>query len=209
MPYKFVKLGIGSSVITNNGKALKKLGDERIERPTISINIHTLTIVDNSGKAVAFDVLIGGETYIRISETTLDLSTLGLENGDYNITVIAIPNNEFSKSVESNIVIYTVDDLAGTWIFKSTLSKPSSKITAYFSYTSNGSTFYQMCITTYSNYSYPNVYFGPENNQNYLFYYRSTGKWTDEAYRTINITTKYSTGYSTLLSYLKANATKQ
>lgn len=133
MPYKFLKLGIGSSVISNNGKALKKLGDSpslpQLEPPTISISGDTLTITDGSGLAAGFEILVGGEIKETITTSAFDLTTLDLPSGTHNISAISIPGYGYTRSVEGNVVVYEIDEIVGVWVFNDTIQSPLTKDT--------------------------------------------------------------------------------
>ena len=73
--------------------------------PTISIEGDILTIADESGRALRFEILVDGEKKATTRDRTFDLSTLSLEIDAYRITVRAMANC-YMDSAESNEVVY-------------------------------------------------------------------------------------------------------
>lgn len=120
-----------------------------------------------------------------------------------------IGENEVTKAYMGETLVYEKssseqDELAGTWLFNDVL-----EIYSVFNYTinftSNG-TAYSVLKNDYS------------DELDWYFYYNNTRvyspvlpKWSNSAYKTINITSKLSevTNGDQLLAWLQVNATKQ
>lgn len=68
----FTKLNLGDVVASSGGKCFKKLSTEasglRLNAPTISIDGNILTIIDNSGLATSFDILVDGEVKYTLAK---------------------------------------------------------------------------------------------------------------------------------------------
>lgn len=75
--------------------------------PTISLDGDILTIIDESGLAESFDILVDGELKALTGDHTFDLSTLGLSTGTHSITVKAKADG-YKDSDESIAVSYSV-----------------------------------------------------------------------------------------------------
>lgn len=115
---------------------------------------------------------------------------------------------ELFLSIADEYVEESEDELAGTWVFDDYPSFTVAGLSYSVDFTSNRNTY--------------NVLRHDEDSGGLgmvALYYGSTevfnpdmgGEWINEAYKTINITSKLSevTNGSTLLTWLKANATKQ
>ena len=112
------------------------------------------------------------------------------------------------------IVAETEDALAGTWVFNDTLDYNSfvevtSQTSIEFNFTSNGNDYFG--ITTDFKPNGLKYIITPGTSDLESVYVASTNTWTNEAYKTITITSKLSevTDGETLLAWLQANATKQ
>lgn len=108
----------------------------------------------------------------------------------------------------------TTDELAGTWVFTSMLGVADSFYTTVgnsvsVAFSSNSRSFIAISVRLYDdNYNnslwYDSICVLGDDGTSYV-------SWTNSAYKTITITSKLSevTDGSTLLTWLKANATKQ
>lgn len=85
---------------------------EKLSPPTISISTSILTIVDTSGKAEKFEILIDSairKTLDAQSIVYFDLEELNLDYGSYKISVIANAK-DYIPSVESNAITYVKEN---------------------------------------------------------------------------------------------------
>lgn len=78
-----------------------------LTKPMITIIGSTLAINDESKLATTFDILVNGNVVSTISSYTFNLSTLGLDVGEYSISVIAKAEN-YTDSPASDGVQYVV-----------------------------------------------------------------------------------------------------
>lgn len=76
-----------------------------LDAPSISIEDNILTITDESGLATSFNILIDGEVKATTINTSVDLYTLGLVGGTYDVAVIAVANG-YANSEASNVISY-------------------------------------------------------------------------------------------------------
>ena len=102
----------------------------------------------------------------------------------------------------------TEDPLTGTWVFNNILTI-SDDFSYDLQFESSNTTFNVIFGEGFSPSPFaaiPTLYYGSK-----IVYTDNTHKWSNEAYRTITITSKLSevTGGETLLALLQANATKQ
>ena len=127
---KFTKLNIGDSVASGGGRVFKKLSmvtipTEQLPAPYgVSLDGDYLTWGDYSILATSFDILVDGVVKATVSAPTnsFDLSTLGLADGTYSISVVSKADG-YWDSEPSEAVTYTVggDDLAGTWVLNNVI----------------------------------------------------------------------------------------
>ena len=114
-------------------------------------------------------------------------------------------------SIATEEVEETIDELAGTWIFKTSPNLASSK-SWLLDFVSNGRNCIRLSIS-----SLGYIYYMFEGESSNTTVYANTGvitsgwNYSNSAYKTITITSKLSevTDGTTLLTWLKANATKQ
>ena len=99
----------------------------------------------------------------------------------------------------------TEDPLAGKWVFNDTLTFGSSNTIYNIDFLSNNTNF------TSLNYIFANPLEAYLKYDSVIVYNVGSLSWTDEAYKTITITSKLSevTDGDTLLAWLQSNATKQ
>lgn len=221
---KFTKLNLGDIVASSGGRVFKKLSTmtiptEQLPSPYgVTIDGNTLTWGDYSILATSFDIFVDGVVKATVSAPTnsFDLSALGLADGTYSITVVSKAEG-YLDSEPSEAVTYTVggDELAGTWVFNS----PAFAIPNDFystcgqrvdvKFVSNGRSFNYIAYTDTGSSAGDELYYDSrlviEGGQT------SSGAWIDEGYSTITIEDNLAdvTNGSTLLTWLKANATKQ
>lgn len=129
----------------------------------------------------------------------------------WNSSMLAGTGGTFTSDPSINTTYYGAwtssaeeDALAGTWVFNDTVDL--STITKEFSvsFTSNSTDYELFYLISGST-------FAQEIQYNGTAVYGGAVGWTDEAYKTITITSKLSevTDGDTLLAWLQANATKQ
>lgn len=187
----------------------------QLSAPTLSLDGDTLTIAanaDNGAFATSYDLYVDSSLVGNYTSTTIDLTTLGLAEGTYSVTVRAKGTN-FADSADSVAVSYEApeDPLAGTWVFNDTLTFYSSikNSSAVFNFNFADVDFIRIWIDKY------NVYFIYADGS-IPAYYHGDG-WRGGEAPTINITTSYedmsvTSGFSSkdeFLTWLQANATKQ
>ena len=115
MANKSTKLNIGDSVASSGGRVFKKLSTvtiptEQLPAPYgVSLDGDYLTWGDYSILATSFDILVDGVVKATVSAPTnsFDLSTLGLADGTYSITVVSKASG-YANSDPSEAVTYTV-----------------------------------------------------------------------------------------------------
>lgn len=122
----FSKLNIGDRVASSGLRRFRKLSVEQLPSPYgVSLDGDYLTWGDYSILATSFDILVDGVVKATVSAPTnsFDLSTLGLADGTYSITVVSKASG-YANSDPSEAVTYTVggDGLAGTWVLNNDLS---------------------------------------------------------------------------------------
>ena len=150
-------------------------------------------------------------------------------NGTYDVTdkasvEVAVPSEEpnlISKTITENGTykaseeVGDEDELQGTWVLPNYWAHDIAGYSFNVSFTSGGNNYNTLNCTQDA--------YDPDDNLRPIVYYDSTvvyrninGNysefvWTNQDYRTINITSKLSevTNGGTLLTYLKRNATKQ
>ena len=103
------------------------------------------------------------------------------------------------------------ESIVGTWVFNSYLNKPytSDTIPYIVDFKSDNKTFYSMRIVSTDNYI-GKLYYCNANDDYYAYNFtevETSGTFTDEAYRTIEIINEPTD--TTFIEWLKANATKQ
>ena len=219
MANKFTKLNIGDTVSSGSGRVFRKLSTVQLPPPYgLTIDGDYLTWGDYSTLATSFDILVDGVVKGTVSAPTnsFDLLTLGLADGTYSITVVSKASG-YANSNPSEAVSYTVggeDELAGTWVFTSDLGVADSFDMDV------GDTITDLMFTS-KNRDWMGI--GASNGTLYYLDHAlmetnvftndgtSYAAWVNDAYKTITITSKLSevTNGSTLLAWLKANATKQ
>lgn len=176
----------------------------------------------DTNTVVTFEYTTVGEAIDGFSEVTVNVPVpegelVITEDGTYDVTqyssvVVDVIDTEPGEDFDGTIVIsgeaQEEDELAGTWVFNDYPSFTETGIHYDVNFTSNENTYTRM---------------GHDEDSGGLgmvaLYYDSTevfnpdagGEWTNEAYKIININSKLSevTNGDTLLTWLKANATKQ
>ena len=233
MANKFTKLNIGDSVASGGGRVFKKLSTvtiptEQLPAPYgVSLDGDYLTWGDYSVLATSFDILVDGVVKATVSAPTnsFDLSTLGLADGTYSITVVSKASG-YANSDPSEVVEYVVggDELAGTWVFNDSINMTGGfQFDVDFSYFSSNDNRYYEC-SALGNYMFYDdfVDYPDDYDTNKLFYFEDdlstltsvnvyNGRWLNDTNKNINITSKLSevTNGAALLAWLKANAVKQ
>ena len=196
----------------------------------------TLTFTANSGYELPTGVSVTNVTSYNWNKSTGVLA-ISKPTGDVTIEIVAVsalpqlstPTNvavtdttltfdEVANATSyevfvDNVSIGTVegavtDELAGTWVFNERLNTTALAST-YVNFTSNGKT----CSSIYREYTTK-----PFTSDVMFYYFDGSDKgvydaytWTNDAYKTITITSKLSevTNGDALLAWLQANATKQ
>ena len=114
MANKFTKLNSGDIVASSGGLRFRKLSTslelEQLPAPYgLELNGDIITWGDYSTLATSFDILVDGVVKATVSAPTnsFDLSTLGLADGTYSITVVSKASG-YANSDPSEAVTYTV-----------------------------------------------------------------------------------------------------
>ena len=196
--------------------------NERIDIKPILL-AHNLDIKSNRIRifSLADDVLevkryINGEwIVIDNPDNYVDIIMNGKVIGTMEVDSIA-PGEQVEEWNGTGVIIEEIkteeipDELAGTWVFNTHIS--SGDLTNHnVNFTSNSQAFTSMYRG-----SNPDaldglaLVYANSSEIVYAYDFEYTGTWSNEAYKTITITSKLSevTNGSTLLTWLKANATK-
>lgn len=166
-----------------------------------------------NGSATATAVYFKGTDPVlsgtSLTSATVALSTFGLSEGTHSITAIAKAGG-YIDSAESEAVSFVEDELAGTWVFKETFNIPDGTAVDYdVDFVCNGVNCSELQFNYGTRMYYMGYWSGSTQTAKRVVY---DSQWTDyDTYKTINITSKLSevTNGSTILTWLKANATKQ
>lgn len=135
----FSKLNIGDRVASSGLRRFRKLSVEQLPSPYgVSLDGDYLTWGDYSILATSFDILVDGVVKATVSAPTnsFDLSTLGLADGTYIITVVSKASG-YANSDPSEAVEYVVggESIVGTWVFNDVIEQPTSNIRMDFTET--------------------------------------------------------------------------
>lgn len=220
----FSKLNIGDRVASSGLRRFRKLSVEQLPSPYgVSLDGDYLSWGDYSCFATSFDILVDGVVKATVSAPTnsFDLSTLGLADGTYSITVVSKADG-YLDSDPSEAVSYEVggDELAGTWVWHDDIYEPNSTTT---SIKWKGRVNVSMASGSYNDLSGFQIgngtilyYRGSSAILNGLPVWTSTKKWTSyPQYRTFTILNENVTvdtsewSVDEFKGWLKANATKQ
>ena len=140
-----------------------------------------------------------------------------LKFGTETPTKLYLGATEVTKAYMGETLVYETsqqDELAGTWVLNDTIDYTSFvKVTGAtaieFNFTSNGNTYFGITTDEKPNGLKYIITTGTGDVE--PVYVASTNTWTNEAYKTITITSKLSevTNGNELLAWLQENATKQ
>ena len=213
----FSKLNIGDRVASSGLRRFRKLSVEQLPSPYgVSLDGDYLTWGDYSILATSFDILVDGVVKATVSAPTnsFDLSTLGLADGTYSISVVSKAEG-YLDSEPSEAVSYTVadDSIVGTWLIK---DKPTLPSTAQVLGATSGTNYIGVAAYYNAKKSVLGFSITPsgiryfyEGNANNWAYWQ--GVWDDSSAKLVEFN-DYAQSQSNVqhfLDWLKANATKQ
>ena len=206
------------------------IDEANLESATAELKTHLSSVMNGSGATINFDGTAYSVDSTKLSNATNNLisyfqtitgsgfeivingTTYSIDSSKINDSINAL-HTAFDK-LQSSSSEETEDELAGTWVFNSTIGLPT--ISEFnFIFISYSQTMTSLRFkTSISDRDYMYYVYGEGEDDEALACSGAFGAlsiWNDTEYQTITITSKLSevTNGDALLTWLKANATKQ